>query len=197
LPSAGAEQAVQQKLQPAAQPGSQDTEESTAQKEIPAAWPPTTPPTVRPTGYLGANTRNFYRERFCMHAMTIKAVEVASVAPGSPAERAGLRAARALTGREVATAAVAGLLVLSPAAPLAVHILRATGGVDHGDLILAVGGKRVATQDEFERALSVFGPQTVVYLTVRRGDTISQIPVRLEQGSTPGLSASLQQPRIQ
>jgi len=197
LPPVGAEQAVQQKIQPSAQPGSQNAEEPTAQKEIPTAWPPPTQPVASLAGYLGANTRNFYRERLCMHAMTIKAVEVTSVDPGSPAERAGLRTARAMTGREVVTATVAGLLVLSPAAPLAAHVLRATGGVDHGDLILAVGGKRVTTRDEFERALSGFGPQTVVYLTVRRGDTISQVPVRLEQGPTPDLSASLQQTRIQ
>jgi hypothetical protein len=197
LPPAGAEQAVQQEIQPSAPPGSQDTEELTAQKEIPPTWPPTTPPTVSLAGYLGANTRDFYRERLCLHAMTIKAVEVTSVDPGSPAERAGLRAAKAMTGREVITATVAGLLVLSPAAPLAAHVLRAAGGVDHGDLILAVGGKRVTTRNEFERALSGFGPQTVVYLTVRRGDTISQVPVRLEQGPTPDLSASLQQTRLQ
>ena len=124
--------------------------------------------------------------------MTIKAVEVTSVDPGSPAERAGLRPARSLTGREVVTATVAGLLTLSHAAPLATHVLRATGGVGHGDLILAVGGKRVTTRGEFERALSGFGSQAVVYLTVRRGDTISQLPVHLEQLPTPALSASLQ-----
>jgi len=196
VPPGGAEQAVRQKIQPPTQPGSQNTEEPTAQKEIPTAWPPTQPAASLP-GYLGANMRDFYRARLCMHAMTIKAVEVTSVDPGSPAERAGLRPARSLTGREVVTATVAGLLVLSPVAPLAAHVLRATGGVDHGDLILAVGGKRVTTRGEFERALSGFGSQAVVYLTVRRGDTISQLPVRLEQWPAPDLSASLQQTRIQ
>jgi S1-C subfamily serine protease len=115
-----------------------------------------------------------------MHAMTIQAVEVTAVAPGSPAERAGLRPARGLTRSEVAAATVAGLLVLSPAAPLAAKVLRATGGVDHGDLILAVGGKRVTTRAEFERVLAGFAPQTVVYMTVRRGDAVTQLPVRLD-----------------
>jgi S1-C subfamily serine protease len=128
-----------------------------------------------------------------MHALTIQAVEVTAVAPDSPAERAGLRPAKALTGREVAVATVAGLLVLSPAAPLAAKVLQAAGGVDHGDLILAVSGKRVTTQAEFERALAGFGPRTVVYLTVRREDAVFQLPVRLDDWPVPSLPASPQQ----
>ena len=178
-PLVGAGQAVPLSNQSGAPPGLQDTEEPTAQREIPAVWSQTQSPVSTP-GYLGLNSRNFYRERFCMHALTIKAVEVESVAPGSPAERAGLRPARALTGREVAAATVAGLLVLSPAAPWAAKVLQASGGVDHGDLILAVGGKRVATQGEFEQALTGYGPQTVVYLTIRRGDAVFQLPVHLD-----------------
>jgi S1-C subfamily serine protease len=139
------------------------------------------------------NSRDFYRERFCMHALTIQAVEVAAVAPGSPAERAGLRPARALTGREVAVATVAGLLVLSPAAPWAAKVLQASGGVDHGDLILAVGGKRVTTHHEFERTLAGYGPQTVVYLTVRRGEAIFQLPVRLDDWPVSSSPPSLQE----
>jgi len=69
--------------------------------------------------------------------------------------------------------------VLSPAAPLAASFLRASGGVDHGDIILAVGGKRVKTQDEFEHTLASFGPHSVVYLTVLREEAVLQLPVRL------------------
>ncbi len=194
-PADGAGQAALQNEQPSGRPGIQDTEVPTAQREIPASWPPAQPAVSGP-GYLGVNTRDFYRSRLCMHALTIKAVEVMAVSPGSPAERAGLRPARELTGREVAAATVAGLLVLSPAAPLAAQVLRATGGVDHGDLILAVGGKRVATQVEFERAVARFGPQTTVYLTVRRGDAVLQLPVRLDDW--PALSsAPLHQTSVQ
>src|SRR5215510_9322494 len=197
-PSTGAGQAAPLSNQAVAPSGLQNTEEPSAQQEIPAVWSQTQPPGSTPTpvsapGYLGLNSRNFYRERFCMHALTIKAVEVASVAPGSPAERAGLRAARPLTGREVAAATVAGLLVLSPAAPWASKVLRAAGGVDHGDLILAVGGKRVTTRAEFEHALAGFGPQTVVYLTVRRGDAVFQMPVRLDDWPVSSLSPPLQE----
>jgi PDZ domain len=190
--SAAAEQPSRLNNQPAVLPSPQGAEEPTAQKEIPAAWSQTPPPVNTP-GYLGLSGRDFYREHFCLHALTIQAVEVAAVVPGGPAERAGLRAARALTGREVAAATVAGLLTLSPAAPWAAKVLQASGGVDHGDLILAVGGKRVTTQAEFERALAGFGPQAVVYLTVRRGDTVFQLPVRLDDWPVPSLSPPLQE----
>ena len=190
--SATAEQPAHLNNQPAMLPGPQGAEEPPAQKEIPAMWSQT-PPAGNAPGYLGLSSRDFYLERFCLHALTIQAAEVAAVAPGSPAERAGLRAARALTGREVAAATVAGLLALSPAAPWASKVLRAAGGVDHGDLILAVGGKRVTTRAEFEHALAGFGPQTVVYLTVRRGDAVFQMPVRLDDWPVPSLSPPLQE----
>ena len=149
-------------------------------------WPQAQPATVtQPApstgipGYLGLSSRNFYRERFCMHALTIKGVEVVAVDPGGPAERAGLRPARGLSAREVATATVAGLMTLSPAALLAPAVVRAAGGVNHGDIILAVNGKRVKTQDEFQSELVRFSPRSVVYLTVRRGEAVLQLPVPL------------------
>ena len=190
-PAADTGQAAPLHDQSATPPGGQNAEEPTAQKEIPVVWSRTPSPVSTP-GYLGANGRDFYREHFCMHALTIQAVEVAIVVPGSPAERAGLRPARALTGREVAAATVAGLLVLSPAAPWAARVLQASGGVDHGDLILAVGGKRVTTHEEFERTLAGYGPHTVVYLTVRRGDAVFQLPVRLDDWPASSSPPSLQ-----
>jgi S1-C subfamily serine protease len=144
-------------------------------------------------GYLGLSGRDFYRERFCMHALTIQGVEIVTVAPGSPAMRAGLRPAHPLSAREAVVATAAGLLTVSPAASLAPSFVRAAGGVDHGDIILAVGGKRVKTKDQFESALARFGPHTVVYLTVRRGEVIVQIPVRLAEWPDSAAVSSLQQ----
>jgi S1-C subfamily serine protease len=70
--------------------------------------------------------------------------------------------------------------------------VQAAGGVDHGDIILAVNGKRVKTQTEFQRELVPFGPQSVVYLTVRRGEAVLQIPVRMDNWPTPARVAYLQ-----
>jgi S1-C subfamily serine protease len=124
--------------------------------------------------------RNFYRERLCMHALTIQGVEAVAVAPDSPAARAGFRPARGLSAREVATATVAGLLTLSPASSVAPSVVRAAGGVNHGDIILAVNGKRVKIQEEFQREILRYGSQATVYFTVRRGEEVLQIPARLD-----------------
>ena len=192
-PAASDEQPSRQRSQPL-QPGAQEAEPST-QRELPVVWPPTQPAASAP-GYLGLSTRDFYRARFCMHAMTIQGVEVVAVVPDSPAARAGLRSARELSPGEAVAATVAGLLVLSPVAPLAASFLRASGGVDHGDIILAVGGKRVKTQDEFERVLTSFGPHTVVYLTVRRDEAVLQLPVRLDDWPAPASPSPLQQASV-
>jgi len=122
-----------------------------------------------------------------MHALTIQGVETVAVAQDSPAARAGFRPARGLSPREVATATVAGLLTLSPASSVAPSVVRAAGGVDHGDIILAVNGKRVKIQEEFQREILQYGPHTTVYLTVRRGEGVLQIPARLDDwpASTP------------
>jgi hypothetical protein len=165
-------------------PGAQDSSLPNAQQEIPAVWPPSASAAANEPGYLGMSGKDFYRSRFCMHAMTVQGVEVVAVAPQSPAERAGLRPARAPSAREVAAATIAGLLVLSPAAPLAPSVARAAG-VDHGDIILAVGGTRVKVERELQQAIARFGPDAVVYLTVRRGETILQLPVQLDHWSPP------------
>jgi S1-C subfamily serine protease len=136
--------------------------------------------------------RNFYRERFCMHALTIQGVEAVTVAQDSPAARAGFRPARNLSPREVATATVAGLLTLSPVAPLASSFVRAAGGVNHGDIILAVNGKRVKIQEEFQREMVSYAPHTTVYFTIRRGEEVVQIPARLDTWPASTTVAGLQ-----
>jgi len=151
--------------------------------------PPAASAAAHVPGYLGANTRNFYREHFCMHALTIRGVEVETVVPGSPAARAGLRPARELSARETTVAMAAGLLTLTPAAAVAPSLVRFGGGVPHGDIILAVNGHRVSTQDEFHNEILRVRPQATVYLTIHRDDTNVQIPVQLTEWPTASYAA--------
>ncbi|MCS6924820.1 MAG: PDZ domain-containing protein [Candidatus Binatia bacterium] len=153
-------------------------------------WPPSPAPAASGPGYLGIRIRDFYRQRFCMHALTIQGVEVAAVDPESPAARAGLRPARGLSAREIAAATIAGLLTISPASSLAAPVLRAAGGVGHGDIILALNGRRVKTQHQFQQELARFGPHAVVHLTIRRDEATVQLPVRLEEWPGAGLTAA-------
>lgn len=170
-------------------PGSQGMHKPQQQREIPTVWAPTpqAPADVpghapdHTSGYLGVAGREFHRSRLCMHALNIHGVEITAIAPNSPAARAGLQTARDLSTRESVVAAVAGLLSLSPASSLAPSVVQAGGGVAHGDIILAVGGKRVKTEPEFQHAITRFGPGAIVYLTVRRGEAVIQIPVQLDQ----------------
>lgn len=127
-----------------------------------------------------------------MHALTIQGVEAVTVAQDSPAARAGFLPARDLSPREVATATVAGLLTLSPAASLAPSVVRAAGGVNHGDIILAVNGKRVKIQEEFQREMLAYAPHTTVYFTIRRGEEVVQIPARLDTWPVSTTVAHLQ-----
>lgn len=180
----------------ARQPATAAPQESTpppVQQEIPSVWPPAPTSAASKPGYLGIRIRDFYRQRFCMHALTIQGVEVAAVEPESPAERAGLRPARGLSAGEIAAATIAGLLTISPASSLAAPVLRATGGVGHGDIILALNGRRVKTQHQFQQELARFGPHAVIHLTIRRGEATMQLPVRLEQWPGTAVSAALPQ----
>lgn len=205
-PTVNQEQPAPVVMQPPRKPHGQGSEGPSVQ-ELPAIWPQeqpalplqptkqtqqpapteqllTTPvaPVVEHTpGYLGANTRNFYRERFCMHALTIRGVEVETVLPGSPAARAGLRPARKLSARETAVAVAAGLLTLTPVAAIAPSFVQLSGGVSHGDIILAVNGQRVSNQGEFQDAIARVRSHTTAYLTVHRGETNIQLPVRFSE----------------
>jgi hypothetical protein len=177
-------------------------------QEIPAVWqapaptppqsaPSMSPPTILPLtsvpGYVGLHGRDFYRARFCMHALTIQGVEVMQIEPNSPAARAGLRPAQPLTTREIAIGAAAGVLSVAQAEPVAAALVNAGGGMNHGDIILAVAGRRVKTFDEFQHELAQFGPQAVVYFTVRRGESVLQLPVRLAHEPTSDASGSAQE----
>ena len=215
VPAVGNEQQVPVRKQPLGKLRTQHADRPNMQ-EIPPVWPQAQPtpmpqpviPTPQPEqvhqqvsppvppaaahvpGYLGANVRDFYRERFCMHALTIRGVEVETVLPGSPAAHAGLRPARELTAREKVVALTAGLLTLTPAAAAAPSLVRFSGGIPHGDIILAVNGRRVSTQDEFQAEIERVRPQDTVYFTVHRGETNVQVSVRLTDSPTAAYAAA-------
>jgi S1-C subfamily serine protease len=82
---------------------------------------------------------------------------------------------------------------MAKAEPLAATFVNALGGMHHGDIILSVAGRRVKTLDEFQQELARFGPQSVVYFTVRRGENILQLPLRLAHGPASDSSVSMQE----
>jgi len=111
-------------------------------------------------------------------------VRVTRVIEGSPAHQAGLQGEGTLSWKH----AVAGVLALSPAAPLVLPFLSESKHGGYGDLILAVDGKRIHNRDELEQELGRFRPGDVVYFSVLRGESgLRQIPVHLTDypGSTP------------
>ncbi len=96
-----------------------------------------------------------------------RGLEIVSVDPGSPAERAGLegRVGMTVVG---ATGATAGA-VLGPLNSLTMPLLQKVGALGHaGDRIVAVDDRRVRTREELEDALSAARPGQTVYLTVIR-----------------------------
>lgn len=105
-------------------------------------------------------------------------VRVTGMFEGSPAQRAGLRAEGKLRWQQ----AIAGLLALSPAAPLAIPFMLSLGeDSGPGDIILAVDGERVRNKEEFGQEMHRFQPGDMVYLSVLRRGSLLQIPVKLEE----------------
>lgn len=115
-------------------------------------------------------------------------VRVTGMFEGSPAQRAGLHAEGKLRWQQ----AIAGLLALSPAAPLAIPFILSLGeDSGPGDVILAADGERVRNKEEFEQAMHRFQPGDMVYLSVLRRSSLLQISVKLEE--YPPQAASLAQ----
>ena len=111
-------------------------------------------------------------------------VRVTRVIEGSPAQQAGLKGEGTLSWQQV----VVSVLALSPAAPLIFPFLTSSEHGGHGDLLLAVDGKRIHNREELEQEMERFRPGDVVYFSVLRGESgLSQIPVHLADypSSTP------------
>lgn len=94
-------------------------------------------------------------------------LEIVSVDPGSPADRAGLRGRGNMTELG-ASGATAGAL-LAPLDIALMPLLKKTGQLGQtGDLIVAVDDRRVTGEVDLETALAESRPGDIIYLTVVR-----------------------------
>jgi S1-C subfamily serine protease len=99
--------------------------------------------------------------------MEMHGFEVVTIAPKSPAARAGLQARKPST--PLGELKAFGSLLAFPVALFTVPRLRRSGALGMpGDLIVAVDDRRVRTEDELTRALDPLRAGDVVYLTVIR-----------------------------
>jgi PDZ domain len=95
------------------------------------------------------------------------ALEIVSVDPGSPAEKAGLRGA---TGATAAGAVGRGASeVLGPLKSLTMPLLKKSGSLGaSGDLIVAVDSEPIQSPDDLAKKLAQLKPGDRLYLTVVR-----------------------------
>lgn len=94
-------------------------------------------------------------------------LEVVSVDPGSPAEKAGLKGS---TGATAAGSVGKGASeILGPLGSLTMPLLRKTGALgEGGDVIVAVDDERVRSRDDLANRLAQLKPGDTLYLTVIR-----------------------------
>ena len=94
-------------------------------------------------------------------------LEVLTIDPNSPAEKAGLRGPTGSTATGAAAATIAGLVPIF--GKLGQHYLEKNGDLgEGGDLIVAIDDRRVRSQDDLDYAMSQLKPGDTMYLTVIR-----------------------------
>jgi hypothetical protein len=135
----------------------------------------------RPLPYLGVSVQLI--ESHSTPGRNINGLEIVSVDPNSPAERAGLHGRGSMT-RLGASGATAGAL-MAPLDIALMPLLKKAGQLGQtGDLIIAIDDRRVAGEVDLETALGDSRPGDTIYLTVMRlgGDGAHKtikIPVKL------------------
>jgi PDZ domain len=113
-------------------------------------------------------------------------VRITRVIEGSPAHQAGLKGEGTLTWQQ----AMAGVLTLTPLAPLVFPFFTDSEHGGSGDLILAVDGKRIHDREELEREMVRFRPGDTVYFSVLREQSgVHQIPVQLAESPDTSTTA--------
>jgi hypothetical protein len=131
--------------------------------------------------YLGISVQRI--ESHSTPGRDIDGLEIVSVDPGSPAERAGLKARGGMT-KLGASGATAGTL-MAPLNIALMPLLKKTGQLGQpGDLIVAIDDRRVMGEADLETALGDSKPGDTIYLTVVRlasdgAHKTIKIPVKL------------------
>jgi hypothetical protein len=151
---------------------------------VPTSGPPASMASVAPrpsTPYLGISVQRI--ESHSTPGRDVEGLEIVSVDPDSPAERAGLKGRGAMT-KLGASGATAGALI-APLDIALMPILKKTGQLGQtGDLIVAIDDRRVMGEVDLETALGDSKPGDTIYLTIVRLDNggsrqTIKLPVRL------------------
>lgn len=156
---------------------------------VPTSGPPasvTIPPrsdadSHRP--YLGLSAQ--YVETHATPGHNVQGIEVVSVDPGSPAEKAGLRGRGRMT--ELGASGATAGAIAPPLDLLLMPLLKKSGQLGGtGDLIVAIDDRRVTAEDALEKALDAAKPGDTLYFTIKRmrqdgSDRTLKIPVKLGQ----------------
>ena len=131
----------------------------------------------QPLPYLGISVQRI--ESHSAPGRDVQGLEIVSIDPGSPAERAGLRGRGTMTklGASGATAAA----LMAPLDIALMPLLKKTGQLGQtGDLIVAIDDRRVSSEADLQAALAESKPGDMIYLTiVRLGNNGARKTVKL------------------
>ena len=131
--------------------------------------------------------------KLCYLGMEEEGLQIVTIDPGGPAEKAGLQAQSGMTAMGAAVATLSGIL---PGGTLIANkALSSTGSMGQaGDLIVAIDDNRVRSQGDLDAAMAQLKPGDTAYLTVIRpygsGHKTLKVPVRVGAVGEPIANAA-------
>jgi PDZ domain len=123
----------------------------------------------------------------------VNGLEVVSVDPDSPADRAGLRGRTHMTSVGESGATVGSLM--PPLNLLLMPLLKKTGSLGQsGDLIVAIDDRRVVNEFDLQSELATLKPGETIYLTIVRAlpdgsKKTLKVPIRLANAAQTAASS--------